>query len=125
LDHVVKDHVFQDTRSLFFRLQCYQTPNILNSYRIWTERVDPNSVALLTRLKRQLNNILADHTHEGQINYKEAANHKHLPAFNEAVCELQGVNLFRMNYETRLVRPPNTIERTSSERFLTMLCSCR
>jgi hypothetical protein len=118
LDHVVKDHVFQDTDSLFFRLQCHQTPNILNSYRIWTERVDPNSMALLNRLKKQLNSILADHTHEGQINYKEAVKHKHFPTFCEAVCELQGVNLFHMKYETKLVRLANRVERTASERWI-------
>lgn len=69
--HVVNDHIIQDTDELFFRLQCDQTPNILNSYRIWSERVDPDPMSLLRRLKKQLSDILSDHTDSmGKINYR-------------------------------------------------------
>ena len=60
--HVTNDHIIQDTPHLYFRLQCDHTPNILNSYRIWTERVDRNPMGLLKRLKSQLNMILHDYT---------------------------------------------------------------
>jgi glutaredoxin len=101
--HVANDHEFRDTNTLFFRLYCDQSPDILNSYREWTERVDPNPMALLTQLKMKLGKNLADHTDSaGKINYKEAACHKDLPAFNEAVCELQGVDFERMPYATKL-----------------------
>jgi hypothetical protein len=42
LHHVTNDRIIQDTSQLYFRLQCDHTPNFLNSYRIWTERVDPD-----------------------------------------------------------------------------------
>lgn len=104
LQHVVDEHKFSDTNGLFFRLHCDQSPDILNSYRVWTDTVDPDSMALLTRLTRQLDDILADHTDASSrnINYKSAGSHKDLPAFNEAVCELQRVCLENMPYATKL-----------------------
>jgi glutaredoxin 3 len=106
MDHVVGDHAFSDTHGLYFRLQCYQTPNVLNSYRIWRERVDPDSMALLRRLTKQLNHILAACTDpsKGQVDFKEAGVHTDFPAFEEAVCELQGVDYFGMPYDNKLVR---------------------
>jgi hypothetical protein len=105
LDHVVRDHDFNDTDGLFFRLQCYQTPNILNSYRIWTEYVDPDSLGLIKRLKNMLTKILSNHMDPaGKVDYMEAAMDKDFPAFEEAVCELQGVRLMRMPLDTKLVR---------------------
>mmetsp|Transcript_14418 Transcript_14418/g.27025 ORF Transcript_14418/g.27025 Transcript_14418/m.27025 type:complete len:514 (+) Transcript_14418:120-1661(+) len=103
LHHVCKDHDFKDTRSLYFRLQCDQTPLVLNSYRIWTERVDPDAMSLLRRLKKQLGKILKTHTDaDGKVNYKEAANHVDFPAFEEAVCELQAVDFENMEYNLKL-----------------------
>jgi Protein of unknown function, DUF547/Domain found in Dishevelled, Egl-10, and Pleckstrin (DEP) len=103
LHHVVSDHIVQDTDGLFFRLQCDQTPNVLNSYRVWTERVDPDSVALLSRLRKQFDKILIDHTDSrGRINYREVVLHEDFPTFEEAVCELQGVDLEIMPPATKL-----------------------
>lgn len=103
LHHVVKEHDFADTSSLYFRLHCDQTPHILNNYRVWTERVDPDSMSLLRRLKKQLAKILKDHTDsKGSINYKEAANHENFPAFEEATCELQRVSFGDMSNDTKL-----------------------
>jgi glutaredoxin 3 len=114
LDHVVSEHEFADTSSLFFRLQCYQTPNILNSYRIWTEKrqeqvpeqsPDLSNMALLNRLKKMLNRMISDHTDsDRKINYKQVALHNDFPAFEEAVCELQIVDFFSMTHEAKLVR---------------------
>jgi hypothetical protein len=104
LNHVVKEHDFEDTKSLFFRLQCDQTPNVLNSYRVWTERVDPDPISLLRRLKKQLYKILKAHTNkDGKVNYKEAAHHEDFPAFEEAACELQAVDLGNMSNDSKLV----------------------
>ena len=104
LDHVVSDHVFKNTDNLFFRLQCDQTPRILNSYRIWTERVDPDAMALLKRLKKLLGKIESAMTDkEGKVNYKAASSHEFYPEFEEGVCELQGVEYEHLPYETKLV----------------------
>lgn len=98
-----RDHELEDSHSLFFRLQADQTPNVLNSYRVWTERVDPDAMGLLKRLKKQLNKILGDHTDgEGKVNYLRAYQHKDFVAFEEAVCELQGVNFEAMPADTKL-----------------------
>jgi glutaredoxin len=102
--HVVKDHKkVDDTKDLFFRLHCDQTPAVLNSYCVWTERVDPDAMGLLKRLKKQLNTILGDHTDsDGKVNYLEASKHKDFPAFEEASCELQGVDVEAMSSDMKL-----------------------
>lgn len=103
LHHVVKEHDFTDTPSLYFRLQCEQTPKVLNSYRVWTERVDPDVMSLLRQLKKQLSKIVKDCTDSnGRVNYIEAARHDKFPAFEEAACELQGVKLDKMEQNTKL-----------------------
>lgn len=103
LNHVVKEHDFEDTSSLYFRLQCDQTPNVLNSYRVWTERVDPHAMSLLRRLKKQLSKILKENLDlDGKVYYKHAASHRDFPAFEEAVCELQGVNYSHIPFNTKL-----------------------
>jgi hypothetical protein len=46
---------------------------------------------------------LKDNTNsEGKVNYKEAINHQDFPAFEEAVCELQGVDYETMPYNLKL-----------------------
>ena len=104
LDHVVGEHEFENT-GMFFRLRCDQTPNVLNSYRaVWTERVDPDCLGLLKRLKSVLNNIQSAHTDiKGKVDYKAARSHSDFCVFEEAVCELQNVPYTRLPYETKLV----------------------
>lgn len=102
--HVANDkHDIDDTKDRYYRLQCDHTPAILNSSRIWTERVDPDSMSLLNRLKKQLNVILTAHTDgKGRINYRAAAHHPDFPTFDEAACELQGVDYENMPYAKKL-----------------------
>jgi glutaredoxin len=101
--HVANDHIIQDTDDRFFRLHCDQTPHILNSYRIWNDRVDPNPMALLKRLKKQLDAVLKEHTNNaGKINYKGAVRHREYPVFEEAVCELQAVDYESMSHRLKL-----------------------
>jgi glutaredoxin 3 len=91
--------------SALYRLQCYETPSVLNSYRIWTETVDSNSMRLLLKLTTQLQRIEDDCMDDsGMANLCHAARHKEYAAFQEAICELQGVDLGRMeDDETRIV----------------------
>lgn len=106
LDHVVGEHDFQYTNDYFYRLTCFQTPNILNSYRVWNEAVDPDPIRVVKGLKKTLSKILSQHTSDrtGKVDYKRAGSDKGIPAFEEAACELQGVNLQEMSYEIKMVR---------------------
>ncbi|CAJ1951760.1 unnamed protein product [Cylindrotheca closterium] len=104
LDHVVGEHTFQDTEDYFYRLTCYQTPNILNSYRVWNEAVDPDPIRLVKGLTATLNKILSQYTSDktGKVDYKRAGLDRSMTAFEEASCELQAVNLREMSKDTKM-----------------------
>jgi glutaredoxin len=105
LNHVLRQHDFVDCDNRFYRLQCDQTPHILNSYRIWTDRADPNSIELLRRLQGRFNSILracTDPANSGRINYRAVTSHEDYPRFEEAVCEIQCVDLDTMKYTMKL-----------------------
>lgn len=121
ITHVVDDHKLEKSKDYYFRLQCFQTPEILNSYRLWwtTTTIDDNNqnenndkdneyedaVGLVTRLKKQLGKIESAVTNDqGEVNYKAAPDHNLFPAFDEAVCELQSVDMGGMDRNTKLVR---------------------
>ena len=102
LHHVVADHEFKN-EPLFYRLQCYQQPDILNSFRVWTERVDDDSMSLLSRLKKLLGKIESAVTNDqGLVDYAHAYQNEYYPVFEEAVCELQGVDMGKMDDPTKL-----------------------
>jgi len=103
LNHVADDHKFQDTSSFYYRLQAFQEPKVLNTYRIWTDRVDPDSMALLARLKKLMGKIESDCTDdEGYLDYVAAKEHPKYDIFEEAACELQGVNFKDMAEDEKL-----------------------
>lgn len=103
-----------------YRLQCHHTPSVLNSYRSWTERVDPDIDGLGRRLSSLLAAVLAAATNPatGTVDYKRALSAaataagampdaasspspSPLAVFDEAVCELQRVDMFGMDEATR------------------------
>ena len=87
-----------------YLLQCYHTPNILNSYRVWKERVDPDTMRLINNLKDSLDSIEAAVTDDkGTIDLIGAKSNKTYSVFEEAVCELQGVQLLGMDDATKIV----------------------
>lgn len=103
LHHVVDDHDFANDSSLFFRLHCYQEPLVLNSFRVWTERVDKDGVSLMKRLKKLLGKVESAVTNsEGLVDYKNAHKHELYPVFEEAVCELQRVDMGAFDEDTKL-----------------------
>ena len=102
ITHVTDDHVFKDKKDLFYRLQPHQTPDILNSYRIWTDRVDPNSLAVLSRLSKQLQKVFDRATDtDGNVNLALAAQDPEYPKFEEEACELQGISMEGMDLYTK------------------------
>lgn len=81
-------------KKAIFRLQCFHLADILNSYRVWTEKVDPQSMRLVSRLQTMLEEIKDKRTDDkGFVDYKNAQGCRAFAVFEEAVCELQKVNL--------------------------------
>jgi len=100
--HVTGEHEFKD-KDLFYRLQAFQQPAVLNSFRVWTDRVDSDYMALLLRLKKLMGKIESDYTDkEGLIDYIAAAQNMNYAIFEEAVCELQGVSFDSMEDDFKL-----------------------
>lgn len=94
---------FQNSDKELYRLQCYHTPNILNSYRNWHYDADPDSMELLRRLKKLLGKVESEVTNnEGLVDYKKATSLPGFAVFEEAVCELQTVDMNTMDRNTRL-----------------------
>jgi len=94
---------FSNSKSQFFRLQCYHTPSVLNSYRLWNTRVDPDAVGVLFRLKKLMGKIVSAVTNEeGLVDYKKAPETKHWPIFEEAVCELQCCDIGKLDHKTKV-----------------------
>lgn len=94
LDHVCGDHTFGDFQ-FFYRLELYRQPTVLNTFRVWTDRVDPNFMALVGRLKKLMDKIesRAASPKTGIIDYQVAESDPHYLLFEEQVCELQGLCL--------------------------------
>jgi hypothetical protein len=98
-----KSRVF-DESARCLRLQCYDTPNVLNSYRVWTEPVDTDCIRLVNALRKIMDQIENDVMDDGGlVDLKAAAEHEIYPTFEEAVCELQGINLSKMDDTTKIV----------------------
>jgi hypothetical protein len=92
-----------DVESLY-RLQCYHTPGILNSYRIWTETTDSDALRLIHNLIGKFSEIeVAATDKRGFLHLNRARRMPEYWEFEEAVCELQGVILSKMNQMTKLV----------------------
>jgi glutaredoxin len=90
--------------SCIYRLQCWHLPLILNSYRVWTERVDTNSLRMLRQLSKlgvSVERSAADN--QGSINLQEVSKSSLYAEFEEALCELQGVDLKDMDNSTKIV----------------------
>jgi hypothetical protein len=88
----------------FYRLQCYQTPWILNSYRVWTEKTDDDGLRLVSHLMEKMNEIeVACTDKRGYLHLNRARRMPEYWEFEEAICELQGVVLSKMNHTTKLV----------------------
>ena len=99
-------HEFNNSTKHLFRLQCYDTPYILNSYRIWDTQADnTDPMGVLNRLKKLLGIIESSVTNEkeGLVNYKQAIVNEKFPEFEEAVCELQGIDMSQLDDKTLLV----------------------
>ena len=88
-----------------YRLQCHTTPSLLNSFRVWTESVDSNPLRLIHHLIMKFNDIEINATDSrGTLHPSTAKKMNEYMEFEESICELQGVNLSRMNDRMKIVR---------------------
>jgi glutaredoxin len=93
-----------DTTSLY-RLQYYQTPLILNSFRVWTENSDKNVLRLLHHLVTKWNDVEIKATDAyGTLHQHKVRKMSEYMEFEERVCELQAINMFQMNDQMKIVR---------------------
>ena len=116
LHHVTNDHPFSDTPNLYFRLQPYHTPNVLNSFRKSVrcsdttqeclhpenspEALDP--MELVYKLKSMLGRIISRNTTEDGVDYYACKKDREYERFEETACEIQCVNMKDMNDNTKL-----------------------
>lgn len=99
LDHVTHDHDVTDDDKYFYRLHPFhESPNVLNSLRRWRDRVDPDSVGLVLRLQHRLGRVVSRHTNDatGKVDYTAVQADPDFLDFEEASCELRGVDLATM-----------------------------
>jgi len=102
ITHVTNDHDFKDRKNLYYRLQPHQTPDVLNTYRIWTDRVDTNAINVVSRLSKLLGKIF-DRAIEsdGNVNLFTVSQDPEYKIFEEAICELQGISMDPMDVNTK------------------------
>ena len=102
--HVTHEQPFVDDARTLYRLQQHAEPSVLNTRRIWADRVgDP--MATLKALKKQLEALEEAHTDaDGRVDAAAIAADGRFASFEEATCELQGeaMALARMEEPTRL-----------------------
>ena len=88
-----------------YRLQCHNSPSILNSFRLWTERVDSNPLCLIHHLIMKFNDIEINATDsQGILHPSRVKKSNEYTEFEERMCELQGVNMSQMNDRMKIVR---------------------
>mmetsp|Transcript_20658 Transcript_20658/g.65373 ORF Transcript_20658/g.65373 Transcript_20658/m.65373 type:complete len:509 (+) Transcript_20658:251-1777(+) len=86
--HVVYEHPFRD-ELLFYRLQSDTAPLQLNSWRVWSDRVD-FPLTTLKLCRSMWSEVEGRHTdNEGLVDYLGISEDPSYIGFQEAVCEFQ------------------------------------
>ena len=100
IHHVTKDHPFGDN-SYYYRLQPFQTPNVLNTFRIWTDEVD-EPLNVIHRLGKLWSKLEARHLNsDGKVDHSHIRDDHYYWKFEEEVCELQGVHMTKLDENAR------------------------
>ena len=84
-----------------YRLHPFQEPSVINSFRVWVDRVDPDYEGMLSRLQKLMSQIQSRATVSDGIDFITAADDPDFQRFEDEVCELQGVLIDRMDERTR------------------------
>jgi hypothetical protein len=90
---------------VLYRLHCYHTPDVLNSYREWTEDLALDGMTLLDCVFDMLQAMEATvMDQDGVVDLAKVAKLAQFPVFEEATCALQTVDLDEMDETTKMVR---------------------
>ena len=101
IHHVTKDHPFGDN-SYYYRLQPFQTPNVLNTFRIWTDEIVGESLDVIHRLGKLWSKLEARHLNsDGKVDHSHIRDDPYYWKFEEEVCELQGVHMAKLDDDAR------------------------
>ena len=101
--HVSNEHTFEDSTKYFYRMTAHEEPLVLNSWRVWNDRVDMDSLAIVSRCNSVLKEILNKHrSKEGLIKYDDVAADNLFQEFEEMTCEIQAVDLSKLDTNERL-----------------------
>mmetsp|Transcript_39607 Transcript_39607/g.77937 ORF Transcript_39607/g.77937 Transcript_39607/m.77937 type:complete len:496 (+) Transcript_39607:98-1585(+) len=94
--HVNHGHQFVDT-DIFYRLLPDFQPLVLNSNKIWKDRIDDPMVTL-SAATNTISNIVSTHRDmaDGLVDYVAVSQDSRFPLFESAVCELQKTALEEM-----------------------------
>ena len=77
---------------------------MLNTWRVWNDRVEDDAVGTVTRLKKALGDIADTHTDvdTGLVDYDAMEGDERFAVFEEGVCELQAVRIEEADVDSRL-----------------------
>lgn len=101
----LQSHIF--AAKAYFRLQPLQSPDTLNSFRIWTQetglnQLSPDPILTLSRLLQQMVEIIISATNDvGIVDYHAAQKNSRFSDFEEAVCQLQMVDFKDIDENTK------------------------
>lgn len=106
--HVCYDHDFSDTDKLYFRLQCHQTPEVLNSLCVLNGQTDSDvekANGLVERLEYLLYQLEKEcfNLEKGGIEYSRGASCRLFSEIQEGICHFQTVSIADMTPHQLLV----------------------
>lgn len=102
LGHVCKEHVFGDN-GFYFRLQVFDSPAILNTFRIWCDPVEDEAMQVIHRLGKLWSKLESKHLNEdGMVDHATIYKDDLYWKFEEEVCELQCISLKDMDDTTKM-----------------------
>lgn len=101
--HVTNEQAFEDSTKFFYRMTADEEPLVLNTWRVWNDRVDNDSLAILDRCSKFLDRILRKHRNEeGLVAYDAVAEDEAFAQFEEMSCEIQAVDLAKLPPDSRI-----------------------
>eukprot|EP00946_MAST-07B_sp_MAST-7B-sp1_P001926 g1926.t1 len=101
--HVTNEHGFEDSTKYFYRMTADEEPLVLNTWRVWNDRVDDDSLAMLDRCSTFLDRILSRHRNDkGLVAYDAVADDEAFQQFEEMSCEIQTVDLAKLSLDSRV-----------------------
>lgn len=100
--HVDRQRGFEDSAEALYRLEADENPLVLNRFRSWTDRVDPPLVVVKS-CKKKLSAVQSKYTDEhAMVDYEAMSKDADWPAFKEATCELQKIDLLTMEQNLKI-----------------------